>query len=184
MTAQTEDNINQGTLKTDPPPIPNTKHEVEKTVYKWNGPVRPFKQRDKDFWATLIAIASVFAVILFLVEGVMPVILIIALIFLFYVLSTVPPENAEFEITNFGLRIGDKLTPWEAITGFWFAKRFDQEMLILETTMIPGRVEIICDSQKKKEITEALSTYTIEKKPQITQVDRMTDWISRKLPNK
>src|SRR3989344_1109885 len=85
----------------------------EKEIYTWRAASRPFKRRDREFWITIGAIAAIFGLILFLIEGVMPVLLIIALVFLFYILSTVEPETITYAITNMGVKIADRTTPWE-----------------------------------------------------------------------
>ena len=57
---------------------PDTKEsEPEKDLFVWKAISRPFKRRSRDFWIRLIAITSIFGLVFFLVEGVMPVILMI-----------------------------------------------------------------------------------------------------------
>src|SRR3989344_1449467 len=55
-------------------------------------PSRPFKTRSREFYVTLFAITGLVGLILFIAEGAMPVVLLIAIVFLFYILSTVAPE--------------------------------------------------------------------------------------------
>ncbi|KKP31069.1 MAG: hypothetical protein UR20_C0044G0007, partial [Candidatus Woesebacteria bacterium GW2011_GWE2_31_6] len=86
----------KGTFKENKP-------EVEKDLVTWTAPGRPFKRRDKQFYLTTISIVGLVSLIIFLAEGAMPVILIISLVFLYYVMSTVPPENIEYKITNKGV---------------------------------------------------------------------------------
>ena len=79
---------NQSTLKTDSNENVQTtkKLEPEKDLFAWRAPARPFKRRNKEFWTRIMVIAAIFGLILFLIEGAMPVILIISIIFLYYVL--------------------------------------------------------------------------------------------------
>ena len=76
------------------------RREPEKDLAVWTAPARPFKRRDREFYITILAMGGIVALILFLVEGFMPVILIISLFFLFYALSTVEPEKIEYKVTT------------------------------------------------------------------------------------
>ncbi|MDP1760059.1 MAG: hypothetical protein Q8L01_01165, partial [Candidatus Woesebacteria bacterium] len=100
--------------------LKESRPELEKDLVIWIAPARPFKRRDKQFYLTIISIAGLVSLIIFLAEGVMPVILIVSLIFLYYVMSTVQPENIEYKITNKGIKIAGKRTGWESFARFWF----------------------------------------------------------------
>ena len=159
------------------------KPELEKDLVTWVAPARPFKRRDKQFYVTTISIAGMVCLILFLAEGAMPVILIISLIFLYYVMSTVAPEDIEYKITNKGVKIGGRLTEWQFLGRFWFGKRFDSELLILETRMIPNRMELVVKSEVKGEIEKNLKEYLVEEEISPSNLDKAVDWFSKKLPN-
>jgi hypothetical protein len=154
----------------------------EKDLFYWKAPARPFKRRDRQFWVRLLAIAGVFGFILFLIEGVMPVILIISLMFLFYILSTVEPEQIEYTITNKGVKIADKTTEYGLFNRFWFSKRFDDEILVLETANISGRLELVIKSKDKDKIRKVLSEYIAEEKASPTRLDQVAGWVSKKFP--
>src|SRR3972149_4615619 len=129
----------------------------EKEVYKWSAPARPFKRRNREFYVSLISIAALFSLILFLIEGFLPVVLVVSLVFLFYVLSTIEPDNIDYKITNYGIRIHERLAPWQEMTRFWFVSRFGSELLIIETIRIPGRIEIIISPEDKPKIMALLN---------------------------
>ena len=148
----------------------------------WTAPARPFKRHDKQFYVTVISIASLVSLILFLAEGAMPVILIISLIFLYYVLSTVEPENIEYKVTNKGIKIAKTITPWEVMGRFWFGKRHDSDLLNVEIFVLPGRMELVLDPSKKEEIKKTLSEYLVEEEIPPSRFDHMLDWFSKKLP--
>ena len=159
------------------------KREPEKEFLSWTAPARPFRRRDKQFYVTTISIASLVCLILFLAEGAMPVILIISLIFLYYVMATVEPENIEYKITNKGIKIAGKTTEWDLVGRFWFGKRHDSELLILETFVLPGRMEMVIDVTKKEQIRKTLLEYKTEEEISPSKLDRVVDWFSKKLPN-
>lgn len=158
------------------------KPELEKDLVVWNAPSRPFKRRDKQFYLTTISIAGIVCLILFLAEGAMPVILIISLIFLYYVMSTVPPEVIEYKITNKGIKILGRRTDWENLGRFWFIKRYDNELLVVETNFIPNRMEVVIDSNQKEKIQKELSEYLVHEEISPSNLDKAIEWFSRKLP--
>jgi hypothetical protein len=184
MAAQT-DRLDQSTLKKGTVVEGNQQVDKlvpEKTLFQWRAPSRPFKRRDRDFWMTVISIAGIFCLILFFVEGIMPVIMIISVIFLFYVLSTVEPEEVEYTITNKGVKIGDKMTDLEQLRRFWFTRRFSDELLVFETFRLPGRLELVVDQKDKEKIRKALSDYLVEEEAAPSSLDRVANWFTKKLP--
>ena len=80
--AALEKNDQQRTLTNEGENVSNQKKVVEKVYFSWKATERPFKKRNKEFWITTLVIATIFGLILFLVEGAMPVILIISIIFI------------------------------------------------------------------------------------------------------
>jgi len=159
------------------------KPDLEKDLVTWIAPARPFKRRDRQFYVTVVSIAAMVCLILFLAEGAMPVILIISLIFLYYVMSTVPPDNIEYKITNKGIKVLDKRTDWQYLGRFWFAKRYDSELLVLETGFVPNRMELVITPESKEKITKVLSEYLVQEEVSPSNLDKIIDWFSKKLPN-
>ncbi|OGM24609.1 hypothetical protein A2962_01490 [Candidatus Woesebacteria bacterium RIFCSPLOWO2_01_FULL_39_61] len=183
MAAQTQKTASTKNPQEDyaatPPPQPI---QPEKELFAWHAPARPFKRRGKEFWMTIIAIASLFSFILFLAEGAMPVILIVSVIFLFYVLSNVEPEEIQYKITTRGIRVVGRLTDMMLISRFWFSKRFDKDLLILEILQIPGRLELVINGKDLEKIRKVLSIYLPEEEIPPTNFDKLSGWLSEKLP--
>jgi hypothetical protein len=154
----------------------------EEVLFGWEAPERPFKKRDREFWVSIVAIASVASFILFIVEGVMPVILIISLLFLFYILSTVKPEKIKYAITNKGVKMADKTTDMDLLVRYWFGKRFGSDLLILQTVVFPGRLELVVSGKDKKKISDALEKYIPEEEVSPSNLDRAATWFSERIP--
>lgn len=161
---------------------PRFKIEPEKMLFSWNAPSRPFKTRDREFWVGVGAIAVVAGFILYIVEGVMPVILMVALIFLFYILSTVKPDEIKYGLTNKGIKIADKLTPIDLLTRFWFGSRFGSNLLVFEMISLPGRLELVINSKDKDAIRKALKDYLVEEEVPPSQLERAATFFSKKIP--
>lgn len=154
----------------------------EKELLRWTAPARPFKRRTREFWVTVTAIAALLSFILFLAEGVMPVILIVSLVFLFYVMSTVPPNELEYLITNKGVKIIDKTTEWAFMNRFWFDKRMDSDLAVIELNKFPGRMELVAMPKDVEKIRATLAKYMPEDKPKQTSIDKAVEWAAKKLP--
>jgi hypothetical protein len=152
--------------------------EAEKELLSWSAANRPFKRRNKSFWVRIIAMAGVFGLILFLAEGVMPVLLIISVVFLFYVLSTVEPENTDYKITNKGIRIGGVETRWEVLGRFWMSRRFDSEIMVVEAPGLAGRIELIIKPEIKDELKEIVGKHLVYQEVPASELDRAANWFA------
>ena len=159
-----------------------TKNEPEKELISWFAPSRPFKRRDKEYYITLVAIAAIVGLVLFLVEGFMPVILVISIVFLFYVMNTVEPENIEYKVTNRGIKVADKRNDWEMLNRYWFTKRFDTQLLIIESLNFPGRLEVVVNEEIKEKLRSILNDYIKEEEIPPSFLDKAANWFSKKLP--
>jgi len=164
------------------PAVSPARPELEKDLFVWTAPTRPFKRRDREYYVTLIAIAGIVGLVLFLVEGFMPVILIVSLVFLYYILNTVEPGNVEYKITNFGLKIGETKIPWLGLGRYWFSRRFDSDLLIIETANLPGRLELVIFGRDKEKIRKVLGNYLNEEALPPSFLDKAAGWVAKKLP--
>jgi hypothetical protein len=171
----------ESTLNSEPQAVV-VRREPERELLTWIAPARPFKRRDRQFYTTIFAIAGIISLILFLAEGIMPVILIVALVFLYYILSTVPPENVEYKITSKGVKIAGKLTEWQAMSRFWFGERSGSEILIFETFLMPGRIEVMINPEIKDSLKHEISAYIPFEEIPASGLDKVTNWVSKKLP--
>ena len=133
---------------------------------------------------TVGAIAFIGGIILFLIEGVMPVLLIISVVFLYYVMSTVEPETLSYSITNLGVKFADKRTDWDYLTRFWFTKRLDTTLLVFEMTSLPGRLELVIDPKDQDKIKEVLTDYVVNEEAPPSQLDKAANYLADKLPLK
>lgn len=172
---------NDSTLNTEPQAVV-VRREPERDLVVWTAPARPFKRRDRQFYVTTFAIAGIVSLVLFLAEGIMPVILIISLVFLYYVLSTVQPEDIEYKITTKGVKIANKLTGWQNLNRYWFTKRFDNDLMIIDTALIPGRIEFVISSDIKDKLKREVSAYIPYEEVSPATLDKITTWFAQKIP--
>jgi hypothetical protein len=172
---------NKETVDTEGPKK-SAKRIPEKVLYSWSAPARPFKKRGKEFWVTAGAIIIVIGLVFFAIEGIMPVLLLIALTFLFYVMNSVKPEIIEYKITNYGVRMASKTTEWDRVSRFWFSKRFESDLLIFETAGFTGRLELVINQTDIDQLRNVLGKYITEEEVPPTYIDKTANWLSRKMP--
>lgn len=155
----------------------------EKTLFEWEAPERAFKKRDKDFWITAIAILVLFSVVLFFIEEFFLIVALVSILFLYYVLATVPPENIKNKITNRGIHFGKSEYTWDILESFWFRKNLDSELLEIETNLnIPRQVTLVINEADKEKIKEIV----LKKLPLVeftpNFIDKLTKWFGDRLP--
>ena len=172
MAAPDTQNPTQSTLNNEP----------ERELVSWTAPARPFKRRDRQFYVTTFSIAGIVGLILFLAEGLMPVLLIVSLVFLYYVLSTVQPEDIEYKITTGGVRVGGTLTEWRNFKRFWFGKRFDSELVFFEMFVLPGRLELVIRDDLKDELKREILKYIPYEEAPASGFDKIAGWVAARLP--
>lgn len=70
---------------------------------------------------------------------------------LIYVLTTIPPELVEHEITNKGIRSIDALYRWSDLTEFWLSTKQGFRIINIDTTLgFPTRLIILLYSMQTK----------------------------------
>jgi predicted HTH transcriptional regulator len=110
------------------------------------------------------------------------VVVIVALVFLVYVLSSITPEEVEHKITNKGVIFAGKEYFWNQLIRFWFTNRFGTDLLIIETTRIPGRLELVVDNKHKAEVRRILEEHLENEEANPNFMDKAASWLSRRLP--
>jgi hypothetical protein len=159
--------------------------EAERILFEWIAPIRAQHKHTKDFWLSAIAIAGVIGLVMYFIEqSVMPIILIAALMFLYYVMSAVPAEKVRFAITNKGIRIGDSLTEWPFVGRFWFSYWMGNTLLVFETATFGGRIELVIDEKDRKVIEDTVSAYAPMETTPPVNVDKVATWFSLQMEAK
>ncbi len=155
-----------------------------KILYTWKAPLRPFKKRDKEFWTTVISIVFLVGLILFFVKEWFLIAAIISLTFVYYVLSTVEPEEVEHKITNRGVIFAGQTYAFENISQFWFSEKYDQKVLNFELAGngIIGRITLLIGKGDQTKIKEILLKYLVEEEVKPGFLDKASKWLSEKVP--
>ncbi len=154
----------------------------EEKILTWQAPSRPFKKRNKKYFSTVAVIALLVALILGFAGQLVAVTVVIAVAFLVYALSVIPPQDVTYQISTYGIRIENSLYYWEELGRFWFTDKYDQEILNIETIRFPGRITLLLGDQDKDLIDQILSEVLLHQKPEPTLYEKVSDWLQEKIP--
>lgn len=157
--------------------------EEEKEVYlSWSSPSRLFKKRNAEFYKTVGAIVFLLTIILVFASEFVLVLAMLSIVFLVYVLSTVPPENVDHRVTNLGIESAGHYYRWEEMSEFWFEEQWEQTLLII-TPLLGPRIVILLGTQDKEHVKKLLAKHIpFREHPEKTWMDNATSWLSSKIP--
>ena len=155
----------------------------EKVKFEWEAPERAYQKKDRDFWITVISILVLVSVILFFVKEFFLIGALISALFLYYVLSTVPPQNIKYKITNRGVYFGEISYSWEDLYRFWFKNSLDSEMMFIETKLrFPRQVSFVINPADKEKLLDIMKRKIPLFESQPNTVDKITKWFGDRLP--
>lgn len=160
-----------------------TPHEF-KTLLAWSSPGRPFRKRGKEFYLSSLLIMLLVETILFLFSQYLLMLVVLSLVFVTFVLVSVPPHNFHYKISTEGVTIEDHFFLWIELYDFYFKKREGAEVLYLRTrAFMPGELTITLGDLDKEHLKSVLLQYLPYReliKP--TFMEKSGDWLSRNFP--
>lgn len=148
----------------------------------WSSPSRLFKKRDKEYFTNIGAIVFLLVVILVFAREFLLVAAVVSIVFLIYVLSTVPPEEVTHTITNLGIESAGHFYRWEELAEFWFEEQWGQTMLVIKP-LRETRIIILLGNQAREKVRELIAEHIpFRQEPEKTWVDNAATWLSNKVP--
>lgn len=153
------------------------------TLIEWEAYERPFRPLNKEVFSTVIAGVFFFGVILFFIEGLIPVMMLVALVFWWYVMGTVTPEKDVYRFTSWGLESKEKLWVWDYMARFWFEGKGSTRVVVIEMlTSFPRHVRVVIDSDETENaVRELLSELIIEDEPKANWLDKASRWLETRI---
>jgi hypothetical protein len=154
----------------------------EEVLLEWVAPSRPFKKPNKQFFTTITMIGVLIGLILFFANQMLPVAVVIAVVFLAYVLFSIPPGDVRYRLTTYGLRIEEQLYYWEELGRFWFTKQYKIDVLHLEVARFPNTIHLLLGDISKQDMDSILSEVLLHERPPLTPVEKAGKWLQEKVP--
>ncbi len=164
-------------------PAEEQKEEKREEVYlEWTSPSRLFKKRDREYFTNIAAIVFLLSVILVFAREFVLIAAVLSIVFLIYVLSTIPPEEVKHRITNLGIESAGTFYRWEQLFEFWYEEQWGQTLLVLRPFIGP-RVIVLLGSQDRNHVRELIAKHIpFREQPQKTWVDNAARWLTNKIP--
>ena len=173
-------------VKNQPAPVVIQNFEdlnEEKVLFSWVAAERSFQTRDRDWWVTAVAILVLVAVILIFIKEYFLIVALCSLLFLYYVMSTVPPQKITYKITNRGIYAGEGVYYWDIFEKFCFKSSLSSPMVHLGTILrFPTTISLVINAEDQEKIKEIL----VKKVPLVKDspkfIDKLTKWAAQRLP--
>lgn len=158
--------------------------DLNAVLLSWKSPSHPFKKRDRIFYQTVAAMTFLLVVIVFFLHEFMLMAAILAIAFLVYVISTVPPIEVEHKIMPLGFDNAGRLFHWQELYSFWFDERWGYKMIVIQTRLpFPAQIRVVLSGVDQDKVKEIVGKYLLfHAKPQKSWTDNLSDWISQKIP--
>jgi uncharacterized membrane protein YdbT with pleckstrin-like domain len=157
---------------------------TENQPLEWSAPGRPFKKRSKQFYLTALLIMLLVEVILFLFSQYLLMVVVISLVFVAFVLASVPPKDFHYRISDEGVMIEDGFYIWRELYDFYFKDRDGVKTLHLGThAFLPGELIVTLGNMDEEKVKNALLPYLPYReyvKP--TFVEKSADWLTKNFP--
>lgn len=154
----------------------------EELVYEWQAPTRPYKKHSEAFYRNIIVLVALISIILFFSNQIMLMIVVWAIAGLRLMMTWVPPQIENYQITTFGLRIGQELYYWEEMSLFWFTDVYKQNQVNFEIARFPNRISLPLGESDVELLREILVEVLVEGKPQPTYYEQVAEWLSTTIP--
>jgi hypothetical protein len=155
-----------------------------RTLLSWHAPGRPFRMRGKEYFLNILVIVLAVEVILFLFSQYMLMLLVLALVFLNYALTTIPPIDFRYKISTEGIMVQDRFFLWQELYDFYFKRIEGEDVLIVRTkSLFPGALMITMGQMHKEHLKDILVPYLPFRevvKPSFTE--KAGDWLSHTFP--
>lgn len=154
----------------------------EEVFIEWKSPSRVFKKRDREYFVNIGAIVLLLSVILVFAREFVLIATVLSIVFLIYVLSTVPPEEVKHRVTSLGIESAGHFYRWEELGDFWYEEQWGQNLIVLRPYM-SARVIILLGDQDKVRLREYIAKHIpFREEPDRSWVDNTARWISEKIP--
>lgn len=162
----------------------NPHHYDIKTLLSWSAPGRPFKKKTKHFYLSVLLILFFVEAILFLFSQYELMVVLLALTFLSFALSFVPPHDFHYKITTEGIKVEDYFYIWSELYDFYFKRVNGVDVLIIRTQdLLPGELMVSLGNISRDHIRQVLVPYLpFREYIHPTFMEKSSDWLATNFP--
>ncbi|MFA6005611.1 MAG: hypothetical protein WC775_03970 [Patescibacteria group bacterium] len=152
-----------------------------KTVYfEWEAPVRHFEQKTQSYFRAIIALGVLLTLALYFLGEYLLILVVWSVVFVFYVKAAIPPQNALYKLTKFGIQFYQHTIPYEVLRGFTVVHKSTNTLLRIFVSEENSYEMHILLPQGDEE--EKILAFLEEKVPFIehipkTNIERFSSWV-------
>jgi hypothetical protein len=147
-----EEIINED-VKLEEDVVPKEKVVQNIKLFEWTAPDRTPVKFEKKGFLIIIAMALLFSLYLAIMKHYLLMVSIMSILFLLYVAGTTKPVTLKHKITARGIDTGSNLYEWYMLKGFYFTKKENQILLLIETKLnFPGVLIFLVNKKDKDPI--------------------------------
>ena len=162
---------------------PHPLHEVV-TLLAWDGPGRPFRKRGKSYFSSALLLALLTEIILFLFAQYMLMLVVVALVFLAFVMAIVPPHDFHYRISTEGIQVENHYFLWQELYDFYFSKVHGIDVLHIRTkTIFPAELTVTLGTISPAHIKTILLPYLPYREYiEPSFIEKSATWLSKTFP--
>lgn len=163
-----------------------TSATAAKVILEWESPARVFVKKDDKYTRTILLTLLAIGLVLIFFQQFLLYAVFLALAFVSFVLRTVPPENVDHKITEYGLTSANHSYLWKELKDFWFTNRGGFLILNINTALrFPPRLFMLVgpdnENVSKDLLVATLSPHlSFRELPPDNAVDKLLDNFSQK----
>lgn len=138
----------------------DTLYNSVQTLLAWKTVSRPFRKKDRSYYTTVIILIALISLIAFLAGERLLIGVLLALLFLIYVLNFVNPEEIDYKLSTQGITIGDHFYHWWELDSFWFSEKDNFKILnVLTKIRFPGQLIIVLGDVPQEEVKRVCARF-------------------------
>ncbi len=154
------------------------------TLLEWSAQGRPFRKKNKTYFATSLIIMFFLEVLLFLFSQYMLMAVVASFVFVAFALAIVPPHDLHYRISTEGVFVEDHFYLWHELYFFYIKKREGQDVVYIRThAFIPGELTLTLGTIPTEKIKGILLSYLpFREYVKPTFVEKSGDWLAKTFP--
>ena len=163
-------------------PETNPQNLEEKILFEWTSFERPQKKWSKEFYSSVLVMAFLASIILYFIEGIMPVLVIGAMVFMLWAMSRTEPRLESYALSSWGLKTKERTYRFEAMNNFWFENKWGGRLMRINLIGAPWHLVIVINPETEDKIRKLMLQNATYQEPPITWSDRLVKWFGDKIP--
>lgn len=165
--------------------IKHHSHPNPQVLFAWQAPLRAYKKKSAGVLRFYIAVSILLSLLAFFFGELILILPIWATLFLVYVLTITPPGQVDNRVTKFGIEAAGNTYRWEALSHFYFVRKFDYHVLVVVSAApYYSHIYLVVEgSDTKSRLIKLLSEYIIfQEKPHKTFTDKLAEALTKLMP--